>query len=260
MDNPRADKVAVVDEVRRHFDESNAAILTEYRGLKVKELAGLRRSLRSSGGEYKIYKNTLVRLAARGSGLAELEEMLVGPTGIAFVDGDAAAVAKVLRDYARTNPMLVIKGGVLGDKVIGPKETSALAELPTREVLLARFAGALAAPMQQLAGLMQALPRNFAYGLAALRDKKAEAEPAAEAAPVVEAEADVEAAPAVAPPEVEPTAEPEADVELSPAAEAELSAEPAAAEVESDATEAVAAEAAAEAESDSTPSAEQTQE
>ena len=95
MDNPRPEKVAVVDEVRGRFGESNAAILTEYRGLKVKDLAGLRRSLRPSGGEYKIYKNTLVRLAAQGSGLDALEEMLVGPTGIAFVDGDAAAVAKV---------------------------------------------------------------------------------------------------------------------------------------------------------------------
>ena len=119
MDNPRPEKVAVVDEVRQHFDDADAAILTEYRGLKVKDLAGLRRTLRASGGEYKIYKNTLVRLAARESGLAELEDLLVGPTGITFVNGDAAAVAKVLRDYARTNPLLVIKGGVLGDKVIG---------------------------------------------------------------------------------------------------------------------------------------------
>ena len=194
MENPRAEKVAVVDEVRRRLDESNAAILTEYRGLKVKDLAGLRRSLRPSGGEYKIYKNTLVRLAARESGLSELEDLLLGPTGIAFVDGDAAAVAKVLRDFARTNPLLVIKGGVLGDKVIGAPETAALADLPTREVLLARFAAALAAPMQQLAGLLQALPRNLAYGLAALRDQRAEGEPPpAPAAPEATAGEDADA-------------------------------------------------------------------
>jgi large subunit ribosomal protein L10 len=180
MDNPRSEKVAVVDEVRQRFDGANAAILTEYRGLKVKDLATLRRSVRSSGGDYKIYKNTLVRLAARGSGLVELEEMLVGPTAIAFVDGDAASVAKVLRDYARTNPLLVIKGGVLGDKVMDARATAALADLPPREVLLARFAGGLAAPLQQLAGLLQALPRNLAYGLAALRDKRAEGAPPAE--------------------------------------------------------------------------------
>jgi large subunit ribosomal protein L10 len=165
--------VAVVDEVRQRFDVASAAILTEYRGLKVKDLAGLRRTLRASGGEYKIYKNTLVRLAARSSGLTELEEMLVGPTAIAFVDGDAASVARALRDFARTNPLLVIKGGVLGDRVMDARETTALADLPSREVLFARLAGALAAPMQQLAGLLQALPRNLAYGLAALRDQRA---------------------------------------------------------------------------------------
>lgn len=171
MENPRPEKVAVVEEVRERFGNADAAIFTEYRGLKVKDLAQLRRSLRPSGGEYKIYKNTLVSLAARQSGLAELEPMLRGPTGITFVDGDAAAVAKALRDYARTNPSLVIKGGVLGQKILGPSETSALAELPSREVLLAQLAGAIAAPLQQLAGLMQALPRNLAYGMAALRDK-----------------------------------------------------------------------------------------
>lgn len=174
MDNPRAEKVAVVDEVRQHFDDADAAILTEYRGLKVKDLANLRRALRPNGGEYKIYKNTLVRLAAKQSGLDGLEGMLVGPTAIAFVSGDAAAVAKALRDYARSNPHLVIKGGVLGEKIIGPRETSALAELPSREVLLAQLAGAIAAPLQQFAGLLQALPRNLAYGLAALRDKRQE--------------------------------------------------------------------------------------
>jgi large subunit ribosomal protein L10 len=172
-----------VDEVREHFESSSAAILTEYRGLKVKDLATLRRSLRSSGGNYKIYKNTLLTLAARQSGLADLEALLEGPTAIAFVDGDAAAVAKSLRDYSRTNPLLVIKGGVLGDKVIGARETTALADLPSREVLLAQFAGALAAPMQQLAGLLQALPRNLAYGLAALRDKLESESPASSPAP-----------------------------------------------------------------------------
>lgn len=182
MDNPRPEKVAVVDEVREHFAAADAAILTEYRGLKVKNLAELRRSLRPNGGEYKVYKNTLVELAAKQAGLDELEPMLHGPTGITFIEGDAAAVAKALRDYARTNPQLVIKGGVLGQKIIGPAETTALADLPSREVLLAQVAGAIAAPMQQFAGLLQALPRNLAYGLAALRDKLegADTEPAPE--------------------------------------------------------------------------------
>jgi large subunit ribosomal protein L10 len=218
MENPRPANVAVVEEVQRRLHDADGAILTEYRGLKVKDLATLRRSLRTSGGEYKIYKNTLVRLAAQGSGLADLESLLVGPTAIAFVDGDPAAVAKALRDYARTNPLLVLKGSVLGSKILTAEETAALAELPSREVLLARFAGLLAAPMQQLAGLMQALPRNFAYGLAALRDKRAEsgadetgvadetgAAPADEtgAGAAAEAEATAETTPATAPADAE---------------------------------------------------------
>jgi large subunit ribosomal protein L10 len=172
MDNPRPEKVAVVAEVKERFDAASAALLTEYRGLKVKELAGLRRSLREAGGEYKIYKNTLVRFAARDLGLTELEGLLSGPTAIAFVDGDAVNVAKALRDFARTNPALVVKGGVLGTKVLTAQDATALADLPSRDVLLARFAGAMAAPMVQFAGLLQALPRNFAYGLKALIDTK----------------------------------------------------------------------------------------
>src|SRR5207248_9520020 len=106
MENPRPAKVAVVNEVRDRLSSSDAAILTEYRGLNVSELATLRRSLREAGGQYKIYKNTLVRFAVRELGLEELEEMLLGPTAIAFVDGDAAAVAKSLRDFARGTPNL----------------------------------------------------------------------------------------------------------------------------------------------------------
>ena len=178
MDNPRPEKVAVVTEVRERFDRAGAAILTEYRGLTVKEIAELRRSLRTAGGDYRIYKNTLVRFAASDLGLRDLGALLTGPTAIAFVDpavdgrgGDAAEVAKALRDYARANPKLVVKGGVLGDTVMSAADTNALADLPSRDVMLARLAGALAAPMQQFAGLLQALPRNFAYGLQALIDQ-----------------------------------------------------------------------------------------
>ena len=236
MENPRAEKVAVVDEVRGHFADSDAAILTEYRGLKVKDLAGLRRTLRANGGEYKIFKNTLVRLAAKQSGLEQLESLLEGPTGITFVSGDAAAVAKSLREYSRTNPLLVIKGGVLGDKIIGARETAALADLPSREVLLARLAGAMAAPMQQLAGLLQALPRNLAYGLAALRDQKA-AEGGDTGAAAVTAEAEAEAPASEAPAAETPEAEaPEGE---APAAEAPAAEAPAA---EAEAPEAEAAD------------------
>jgi large subunit ribosomal protein L10 len=176
MENPRPEKVAVVDEVRERFASASAALLTEYRGLDVGAMADLRRALRDAGSEYKVYKNTLVRFAARDAGLA-IEEMLTGPTGIAFIgegDGDQTdpvLVAKALRDFARTNPALVVKGGLLGDKQLTAAETTALADVEPREVLLARLAGGFAAPMQQFAGLLQALPRNFAYGLKALIDK-----------------------------------------------------------------------------------------
>jgi large subunit ribosomal protein L10 len=172
MDNPRPAKVAVVDEVRQRLTSSDAAILTEYRGLNVAEMARLRRSLREAGGNYKIYKNTLARFAVRELGLEELEAMLLGPTAIAFVDGDAAAVAKALRDFSRTNPALVIKGGVLGTTVLSAADAGALAELPSREQLLAQLAGAIAAPLQQMAGLLAAVPRNFAYGIRALADQQ----------------------------------------------------------------------------------------
>jgi large subunit ribosomal protein L10 len=171
MDNPRPEKVAVVDEVRQRLSDAPAALLTEYRGLKVGELAQLRRNLREAGGDYKIYKNTLVRFAARDLGL-ELEELLTGPTAIAFAREDAVGVAKALRDFGRTNPALVVKGGILGDRSLSAEQARALADVPPREVLLARLAGGLAAPLQQLAGLLSALPRNMAYGLSALIEAK----------------------------------------------------------------------------------------
>ena len=201
MENPRPEKVAVVDEVREKLAAADAALLTEYRGLTVKQLAELRRQLRPAGAEYKIYKNTLVRFAAREVVDDQLDPLLTGPTAITFVRGDAAAVAKLLRDYARGHQALVVKGGLLGDKVVSAKDVEALADLPPRDVLLAQLAGAFQAPMVKLAGLLQALPRNFAYGLAALIDQRggpeAPAEPETEApatdAPENEAPADTPA-------------------------------------------------------------------
>jgi large subunit ribosomal protein L10 len=171
---PRPEKVAVVTEVRERLSSSNGALLTEYRGLKVSDLANLRKSVGDAGGEYRIFKNTLVRRAASDLGLTELDPLLVGPTAIAFVDGDAVAVAKSLRDFARTNPNLTIKGGLLGTTVLSAADAGALADVAPREVILAQLAGAFAAPLQKMAGLLQALPRNFAYGLSALIDQKKE--------------------------------------------------------------------------------------
>ena len=212
--DPRAEKVAVVDEVRDKLSSAGAAILTEYRGLKVSELEGLRRSLRAAGGEYKIYKNTLVRFATRDLGIDGIDPLLEGPTAIAFADTDVPAVAKALRDFSRINPLLVVKGGVMGSTVLTAGDAAALADIPSREVLLSRMAGLIAAPMQQFAGLLQALPRNLAYGLKALIDAGG-APGAPESAPAVEetaAPAVEEAAAPVAdeaPPEPEAAPEPE---------------------------------------------------
>ncbi len=175
MENPRQEKVAVVDEVTAKLEASTAVIVTEYRGMTVGQLAALRRQLRPAGGEYKVYKNTLARFAAEKAGMPGLADLLVGPSAITFITGDAAAVAKTLRDAAKTTPLLVLKGGVIGGKVISAKDVEALADLPSREVLLAQFAGALQAPMAKMAGLLQAMPRNLAYGLKALIDQKSAA-------------------------------------------------------------------------------------
>ena len=251
MENPRPEKVAVVDEVRERLGSSSAALLTEYRGLDVAAISDLRRALRAVGGEYKIYKNTLVRFAARDLGL-ELEDLLTGPTAIAFITerpdgtaGDAVDVAKALRDFARGNPNLVVKGGVLNTRPLSADEARALADVEPREVLLAKFAGLLAAPMVQFAGLLEALPRNFAYGLAALIEQQGGVpdEPAAAPEPeaAVEAEVAPEAAPAVeaeVAPEAAPADEAEAPADTEPEAPAEEAPaeEPAAAEATNDDT------------------------
>ncbi len=204
IENPRAEKVAVVDEVRQRLSAANATLLTEYRGLKVDELAELRQSVRTAGGDYKIYKNTLVRLAVADLGLEGLDELLVGPTGVAFVDGDAVLVAKALKDFARTAPNLVVKGGVLGRTALSAEAAGSLADVAPREVLLAQLAGALAAPIRQLGGLLAALPRNLAYGLAALIDQRGGPETPAPEAETAAPETDEAAAPEMPAAEAEP--------------------------------------------------------
>ena len=214
MDNPRADKVAVVDEVRGKLAASDAAVLTEYRGLTVAELADLRRQLAAAGGDYKVYKNTLVRLAIADGPQAPIHDLLTGPTAIAFVAGDVSAVAKALRDFARANPNLIVKGGIVGDAALSASEMTRLSDLPSRDTLLAQFAGALSAPMQQLAGLIQALPRNLAYGLSALLEQRPAGAPATAAPAEAATEAPSEA------PAAEPVAEAPAEAEAEATTEA----------------------------------------
>jgi large subunit ribosomal protein L10 len=170
---PRADKVAVVAEIVGKLRDSQAVFVSEYRGLSVGQLASVRNALRTNDAEHVVYKNTLARLAVREVGLEGLEEFLTGPTALTFVQGDVAGAAKALRDSSKTLPALVVKGGVLGGSTLSEQDVTALADLPSREELLARFAGALQAPLVKTAGLLQALPRNFAYGLSALIEKQA---------------------------------------------------------------------------------------
>jgi large subunit ribosomal protein L10 len=172
MSTVRSEKEAVVAEVRAKIEASSAVLVTEYRGLSVPSLAELRIGLRQVGAEYRVYKNTLARFAAREANIEGLDALLVGPTALAFVDGDVAAVAKVLKEFAKTNPLLVIRGGAVANKVVSAKDVEVLADLPPREIMLSQFAGLLQSPLVKTAGLLQALPRNMAYGLKALVDQK----------------------------------------------------------------------------------------
>ena len=174
MENPRPEKVAIVEELNAKFASSSAVVLTEYRGLKVSDLEKLRQTLVQAGGSFKVYKNTLVKFAASNAGLVGIDPFLEGPTALAFVSADVVDVAKVLKDFSKANPSLVIKAGVLGNKVISGEDALALADLPSREVLLSQFAGLLASPLVSFASLLKAVPQNFAYALSALVDKKNE--------------------------------------------------------------------------------------
>ena len=169
---PRPEKVAVVAEIAAKLSAAPAVFVSEYRGMTVSGLAVLRGELRKAGDEHKVYKNTLARLAAREAGLDVLEEFLVGPTSITFAGDDTVGAAKALYAASKSNPILILKGGALGAAALSADDIKALADLPSREELLARIAGALQAPLVKTAGLLQALPRNFAYGLSALIDQQ----------------------------------------------------------------------------------------
>ena len=169
----RSDKVAAVAELANRFSSSAGVVLTEYRGLSVKALKDLRRSL-GHDASYSVSKNTLTTIAAREAGVAGIEQHLVGPTAIAFIDGDPVVVAKGLRDFARTNPQLVIKGGVLDGKFMTPDEVRKLADLESREVLLAKVAGAMQGVLQQAISLVSAPLSQAARLFAALEKAAAE--------------------------------------------------------------------------------------
>jgi large subunit ribosomal protein L10 len=182
----RSDKAAAVAELAEEFRGSSAVVLTEYRGLTVRQLTDLRRSLGDSAS-YAVVKNTLTKIAAKEAGIEGIEDHLVGPSAIAFVKGDPVDAAKGLRDFARANPVLVIKGGVLDGKPLTADEIRKLADLESRDVLLARMAGAMKASLANAAALFQAPLTQTARLVEALR-QQVEARTSAEA-PDGEAEA-----------------------------------------------------------------------
>ena len=201
----RADKQAAVAEIVESFNDAAGAVLTEYRGLTVKELQDLRRSL-GENADYAVVKNTLAKLAATEAGISGFDDLLTGPTAIAFIKGDVVEAAKGLRDFAKANPALVIKGGILDGKQLDAKEIATLASLESREVLLAKLAGAMLASLSQAVYLLNA-PLAQAARLAGALQAKAEQDPsilaggagepeAAAEAPAADATEDSAAAPA----------------------------------------------------------------
>jgi large subunit ribosomal protein L10 len=225
----RADKQAAVAEIADEFSASAGAVLTEYRGLTVKELKDLRRSL-GANADYAVVKNTLAKIAANEVGISGFDDLLTGPTAIAFINGDVVEAAKGLRDFAKANPALIIKGGVLDGNILDAKEVAKLADLESREVLMGKLAGAMLASLSQAVYLLNA-PLAQAARLAGALQAKAEQDPSILAGgagtPVAAEEAPAEVAPAAeteAPADEAPAAE-EAPTEETPAAEAETSDE-----------------------------------
>jgi large subunit ribosomal protein L10 len=190
----RPNKATSVAELADHFRESNAAVLTEYRGLTVAQLKTLRRSLGSTV-TYAVVKNTLTKIAAKEAGVTGVDDLLAGPSAIAFVKGDAVDAAKAIRNFAKENPALVIKGGLMDGKALSAADIQKLADLESREVLLSKLAGAMKAKQSQAAALFAAPLSKTARALGALQ-AKLEADPANAAAPQAPAaeEAPVEAA------------------------------------------------------------------
>ncbi|MEI7442008.1 MAG: 50S ribosomal protein L10 [Actinomycetes bacterium] len=228
----RADKAAAVAEITEEFRASSAAVLTEYRGLTVGQLKELRRSL-GSDTTYAVVKNTLSKIAAKDAGVVGFDDLLVGPTAIAFIKGDPVAAAKGLDTFAKQNPLLVIKGGILDGKFLTADDIKKLAKLESREVLLSKVAGAANAALAKAAALFQAPLSQVVRTVDALRAKVETETPAVASAP---ADSSEPAASDVATENVESASAP---VETETVAEAP-------AEVTTDATEAPADEVVAE--------------
>ena len=166
-----ANKEASVAELTEKFQSSTAVLLTEYRGLTVAQLKTLRKSI-SADATYAVVKNTLTKIAANNAGISSFDEELVGPSAVAFVHGDPVAVAKSLRAFSKANPLLVIKGGYFDGNPLTAAEVGKLADLESREVLLAKLAGAMKASMTKAAYVFNALPSKAVRTVDALREKQ----------------------------------------------------------------------------------------
>jgi large subunit ribosomal protein L10 len=171
----RADRQAAVTEIVEHLNASDGAVLTDYRGLTVKELQDLRRSL-GENASYAVVKNTLAKIASNEVGITGFDDLLTGPTAIAFINGDVVEAAKGLRDFAKAHPALIIKGGILDGNILSAGEIAKLADLESREVLLGKLAGALLASLSQAVYLLNA-PLAQAARLAGALQAKAEQDP-----------------------------------------------------------------------------------
>ena len=236
---PRRDKADAVTEIQTKMADSSAVLLSEYRGMTVHELAELRESLREAGADYKVYKNTLATIAARNAGLDQLSEQCQGPTAFTFATGDPVIAAKKLSEFAKKVPTLVLKGGVLGARILNPADVTALGNLESREVMLAKAAGMFLSPIQGAVNLFAAGFNQLGAVLVQLRDKLPADGAAAPAAPAAEAPA------AEAPVEAETPAT-EAPATEAPAAEAPATDAPAEDPVAEAADETPVAQAAAE--------------
>ena len=207
---PTQAKAAVIEEITERFQQSSAAVLTEYRGLTVAQLTQLRRSL-GAGSSYAVVKNTLTKRAADSVGYSDLSALLSGPTAIAFIEGDPVEAAKAIRDFARAHPLLVVKGGVVDGRTVDASEVTRLADVEPREVLLAKLAGAMKGNLTKAAGLFQAPLSQVARLAEALKEKKPDegSAPAEAAAPAEDAadSAAVDTAAADTTPETTDTAE-----------------------------------------------------
>jgi large subunit ribosomal protein L10 len=169
---PRPEKVQAVAEIRERLENSRAVFLTEFRGLSVKDVQDLRRSLRRAGADYKVVKMTLAKLAAGAAGIEGLDEFLAGPTALAFADEDAVATAKALKEFSKANEAFVLKAAYLAGEILTPEEVSKLADVEPREVLLAKIAGAARAPLYKAAGMFGSFTRDAASVFAQLLEMK----------------------------------------------------------------------------------------